>query len=329
MEKIKVGIIGSAGYTGGELIRILLNHPKVEISFAHSESNGNEPFYKVHKDLLGETEMKFSDEYHFDIDLIFLCVSAGNGKKFVENNYPHLKNIKVIDLSPDYRFSPKNRYGEMRFTYGLPEINRNEIIANPNFIANPGCFATGIELALIPLAFAGLLEDDLHINAVTGSTGAGQGLSPTVSFSWRNNNFSSYKVFEHQHLGEIAFIIKKLQAGYNKKINFIPNRGNFTRGIYSTVYTRCDLGLEKIENIYKYYYESHPFVHLSKEDLDLKSVINTNKCFINLRLNGDTLIITSVIDNLLKGASGQAVQNMNILYGWDENLGLKLKGVAF
>lgn len=323
MSTIKVGIVGGAGYTGGELLRILLNHSQVSIQFVHSKSQAGKPVYATHGDLLGETDLLFTDQMPFDeTDVIFLCSGHNESKKFLtENTLPD--NLKIIDLSTDFRDQSAD------FVYGLPELQR-DLIKKANKIANPGCFATSIELALLPLAHANLLYDDVHISAVTGSTGAGQSLSATTHFSWRNNNISIYKAFTHQHLKEINQSIKTLQPTFAKMVNFIPYRGNFSRGIMANIYTKYAGTLEQAQKLYANYYQSHPFTHLSLDaEIDLKQVINTNKCILHLEKHEDNLLITSIIDNLTKGASGQAVQNMNLLFGLEENTGLKLKSVGF
>lgn len=328
MKKIKAGIIGGAGYTGGELIRILINHPNVEITFVHSNSNSGNFIYYVHTDLLGDTDLKFSTEINQNIDVLFLCVGHGDAKKFLESNKIN-DNIKIIDLSQDYRAESRAGNGERRaFIYGLPELQKEKIKTATN-IANPGCFATCIQLGLLPLAAGGFLKDDVHISAITGSTGAGQSLSATSHFSWRNNNLSVYKAFEHQHLAEINQSLMALQQKFNKNIDFIPYRGDFTRGIIATIYTVFEQSLDEAKMLYSDYYNNQPFVHISEKNIDLKQVINTNKCFLYLEKHGNKLMIVSIIDNLLKGASGQAVQNMNLLFGLDETAGLKLKPTAF
>ncbi|HEX7583344.1 MAG TPA: N-acetyl-gamma-glutamyl-phosphate reductase [Prolixibacteraceae bacterium] len=321
---IKVGIIGGAGYTAGELIRILLNHPQVEITFIQSSSNAGNRISDIHTDLLGDTDMKFVAETDFSqIDVVFFCMGHGKSKEFLQK-HTLPENVKIIDLSHDFRLKREGN----NFVYGLPELNR-EIIRKSNKIANPGCFATGIQLAILPLAAAGLMKDELHIHAITGSTGAGQSPGSTSHFSWRNNNLSVYKAFEHQHLGEIGESLKQLQHDFNFDINFIPVRGNHTRGIFASVYTRFDGSLEEVQKIYQDYYESHPFVFVSPANPDLKQVVNTNKAILYLEKHGTKLMILSVTDNLLKGASGQAVQNMNLIFGLEETMGLNLKAVAF
>jgi len=339
MDKIRVGIIGSAGYTGGELLRILIYHPHVEITFAHSASNAGNRISDVHTDLLGDTNLQFSETFHSDIDVLFLCVGHGDARKFLDAHRfdPH---VKIIDLSQDYRLRANTAYQEGAFVYGLPELNR-EVIPSAQYIANPGCFATGIQLALLPLAAKGLLPDQIHINATTGSTGAGQKPTATSHFSWRSNNLSIYKAFEHQHLQEISESLDQLQPGFlpagegtlleraMKRINIIPQRGNFPRGILSAIYLDSTLSETEAHALYESYYASHPFTHISKATIDLKQVVNTNKCLLHIEKHGDKLFITSIVDNLLKGASGQAVQNMNLLFGLDEAAGLRLKSVGF
>ena len=321
---IKVGIIGGAGYTAGELIRILLHHPQAELTFVQSTSNAGNMLSDVHTDLLGDTEIKFVSETDFwQVDVIFFCMGHGKSKEFLQkNSIP--EQVKIIDLSHDFRLKREGN----DFVYGLPEINR-ELIRKSNKIANPGCFATGIQLAILPLAAAGLIQDELHVNAITGSTGAGQAPSTTSHFSWRNNNLSVYKAFEHQHLGEIGQSFKQLQPDFNSDINFIPVRGNHTRGIFASVYTKFDGSLEEAKKLYQDFYKSHPFVFVSQTNPDLKQVVNTNKAIVYLEKHGNKLMILSVTDNLLKGASGQAVQNMNLIFGLEETTGLGLKAVAF
>lgn len=320
--KINIGIIGGAGYTGGELLRILLNHPQVNISFVNSKSQAGKPVYSTHGDLLGETNLLFADEQFFDkVDALFLCSGHNESRKFLAaNDIP--ASVKIIDLSTDFRDESNG------FVYGLPELQR-ETIKNATKIANPGCFATSIQLAILPLAKAGLIKDDIHVSAITGSTGAGQSLSATTHFSWRNNNISIYKAFNHQHLQEINQSIKGLQPNFENMINFIPYRGNFTRGIMANVYTKFAGTLEEAKELYKNYYASHPFTHISDQEIDLKQVVSTNKCILHLEKNGDNLLISSIIDNLTKGASGQAVQNLNLAFGLEETTGLKLKSVGF
>lgn len=321
---IKVGIIGGAGYTAGELIRILLGHPEAEVTYIHSTSNAGKPVTAVHKDLLGETDLLFSSEFDFSgLDVIFLCMGHGKSVEFM-NHHQLPSNLKVIDLSHDYRLK---RAGN-NFIYGLPELNR-EAIKTAQYIANPGCFATGIQLSVLPLAAAGLIKDEIHVNATTGSTGAGQNPTATSHFSWRNGNVSAYKIFEHQHLGEINQSLSQLQASYSPSLNFIPIRGNHTRGIFATAYTKYEGSLDEAKELYENYYAEHPFVHITNENPDLKQVVNTNKCLLYLMKHDDKLLIISVTDNLIKGASGQAVQNMNLMFGLHEKTGLYLKPSAF
>lgn len=323
--KIKAGIAGAAGYTGGELLRLLLLHPNVDIVFAHSNSNACKPIHHVHADLLGDTSLLFASELSNDIDVLFLCMGHGDSKKFLEaNTIP--SHIKIIDLSQDYRLKVN---AADKWVYGLPELNREQIAGSNYHIANPGCFATSIQLALLPLAKAGLLQTDVHISATTGSTGAGQSPNATGHFSWRANNLSVYKAFEHQHLNEIGESLLQLQPSLKVPLNFVPQRGNFTRGIHTVAYTKSNLNIDEAVALYNDYYNTHPFVHLSLNTIDLKQVINTNKCLLHLKKHGDQLMVTSIIDNLLKGASGQAVQNMNLVFGLEETAGLKLKPVAF
>jgi len=339
MDNVKVGIIGSAGYTGGELLRILINHPHADIMFAHSASNAGKQVSDVHTDLLGDTDLRFAETYHSEIDVLFLCVGHGDARKFLDANTfsPH---IKIIDLSQDYRLQANTAYQGRAFVYGLPELNR-EAIRSARYIANPGCFATGIQLALLPLAAKGLLSDQIHINATTGSTGAGQKPSATSHFSWRSNNLSIYKAFEHQHLQEISESLDQLQPGFlpggegtllqraMARINIIPQRGNFPRGILSAIYLDSTLNEDEAYALYESFYAEHPFTHVSKANIDLKQVVNTNKCLLHLEKHGDKLFIISIVDNLLKGASGQAVQNMNLLFDLEERAGLRLKSVGF
>jgi N-acetyl-gamma-glutamyl-phosphate reductase len=327
-SKIRVGIVGGAGYTGGELLRILLTHPNVEISFVHSSSNGGRPVYEVHTDLLGDTDLTFSTEYSAAIDVLFLCVGHGAAKKFLEQQrFP--EQVRIIDLSQDFRLSATANFDARSFVYGLPELQKEAIIEAKN-IANPGCFATCIQLALLPLASQNRLTAPVHISGITGSTGAGQSLTETSHFSWRESNISTYKLFNHQHLHEIKQSLGQLQSDTNiPAINFVPYRGNFTRGILITAYLQSDLSLEEARALYNSFYAPHPFVHLSAVNPHLKQVVNTNKCILHLDKVGDQLVIISMIDNLLKGASGQAVQNMNLLFGLEETAGLHLKPSGF
>ncbi|MBC6108852.1 N-acetyl-gamma-glutamyl-phosphate reductase [Pedobacter fastidiosus] len=327
---LRAGIIGGAGYTGGEMLRILINHPNVEIAFVNSTSNAGNLISDVHTDLIGDTDLRFVSDIPQDIDVLFLCVGHGDAKKFLAANSID-ESIKIIDLSQDFRLAAnRNSSIENRqFTYGLPELNREAIKSAKN-IANPGCFATCIQLGLLPLAAKGLIKSEVHINATTGSTGAGQGLNATSHFSWRNNNLSIYKAFEHQHLNEIGESL--VQAGSPlgaEGLNFIPQRGAFTRGILASMYLESDLTLEEAQTIYEDYYSAHPFTHVSRKNIDLKQVVNTNKALVHVEKHGSKLFIISIIDNLLKGASGQAVQNMNLMFGLEESSGLRLKAANF
>ncbi|MCP9199815.1 N-acetyl-gamma-glutamyl-phosphate reductase [Gramella sp. GC03-9] len=320
---IEAGIIGGAGYTAGELIRILLNHPEVNLNFVFSTSQPGKPIYSIHQDLIGDTEIKFTDKINTEVEVVFLCLGHGNSKKFLAENQFSAKT-KIVDLSTDFR----QKSDDHKFIYGLPELNKKDI-EKADLIANPGCFATAITLAILPLAKNALLKDEVHINAVTGATGAGTSLSGTTHFSWRDNNFSAYKSFEHQHLNEIGQSLKQLQADHDAEINFIPNRGNFSRGIHATAYTKFEGDLDEAKKLYADFYQDAAFTFITDEELHLKQVVNTNKCLLRLQKFGNKLLITSVIDNLLKGASGQAVQNMNLMFGLDEKLGLNLKASYF
>jgi N-acetyl-gamma-glutamyl-phosphate reductase len=326
-SKIRVGIVGGAGYTGGEMLRILINHPNVDIAFVHSNSNAGNHVYDVHTDLFGDTDLRFASELSFSIDVLFLCVGHGDAKKFLDsNNIPD--NIRIIDLSQDFRLIQNSKFKSKNFIYGLPELNR-EVIKTAANIANPGCFATCLQLGLLPLASKGLLTHEVHVTATTGSTGAGQSPSPTTHFTWRNDNLSVYKAFSHQHLNEIGQSLKQLQSGFDKEINFIPYRGDFTRGIIASIYTESDLTEAEALKLYQEYYAGHPFTHVTSKDIDLKQIVNTNKCFVQVKKHGNKIFIVSIMDNLLKGASGQAVQNMNIMFSLDERAGLRLKATGF
>ena len=329
--KIKTGIIGGAGYTGGELIRLLITHPAVAFTFIHSRSNAGKPVYSVHQDLIGDTEILFTDKLSDDIDVLFLCLGHGESKKFLTENKIADK-IKIIDLANDFRLEAQSSIGSRQFVYGLPELNRDKIRVAQN-VANPGCFATAIQLGLLPLVKAGLLKD-IYTTGITGSTGAGQSLSSTSHFSWRANNIQAYKTLTHQHLGEIGESLLQLQPGSilgdgGIDLSFIPWRGDFTRGIFISSTIKCDVSLEKLTVLYTEFYKNHPFTHISKEAIFLKQVVNTNKAVIQLEKVDNKLVVHSAIDNLLKGASGQAVQNMNLIFGLDETLGLKLKANYF
>ena len=326
MQKINIGIVGGAGYTGGELLRVLLRHPNAHISFVHSTSSAGELVSKVHADLLGDTQLKFTNTLDQNIDVLFLCVGHGDANKFLTAN--EIKaSIKIIDLSQDFRLAGSAAIGDRNFVYGLPELQREAIKSATN-IANPGCFATAIQLGLLPLAAKGLLNE-VYTTGITGSTGAGQGLSNTSHFSWRANNIQAYKTLQHQHLNEIVQSLAQLQGNQNAEVNFVPWRGDFTRGIFVTSVVSADLSLEALYDLYNAYYEGHAFTHVSKNNIDLKQVVNTNKCIIHIEKQGNKIAIHSVVDNLLKGAVGQAVQNMNLIFGIDEAAGLQLKANYF
>lgn len=342
MQTINIGIIGGAGYTGGELIRLLINHPQAHISFVHSTSNEGNFLYKVHADLVGETEQKFIGgtaiftEGLPDIDVLFLCTGHGEAKKFLESTAIPA-HVKIIDLSNDFRLAANADFNQptaahhtftRNFIYGLPELNKQQIKTAHN-IANPGCFASAIQLGLLPLAKAGLLTE-IYTTGITGSTGAGQGFSSSSHFSWRANNIQAYKTLTHQHLGEIVQSLAQLQQTQTElELNFVPWRGDFTRGIFISSTLNCDLSLEEAKQLYKDFYADEPFTFLSDEPIFLKQVVNTNKCFIQLEKVGTKLVVHSVLDNLLKGASGQATQNMNLMFGLEETAGLKLKASMF
>lgn len=323
---IKTGIIGGAGYTAGELLRLLINHPEVEITFINSSSNAGNKISDVHAGLFGETELLFTDEMPFEsIDLLYLCMGHGDSQKFMEMHSPNLPtSLKIIDLANDFRLKADGN----NFMYGLPELDR-ENIKSAKYIANPGCFATCIQLALLPLAKNGLLKGEVHVNAITGSTGAGQKPTNSTHFSWRNNNISVYKPFQHQHLPEIRQSLAQLQKDYDGVINFIPVRGDFARGIFATVYLDCDLEVDVVKMMFDNFYAEHPFTFVANKTIDLKQVVNTNKGIVQVEKFGNKLLVTSIIDNLLKGASGQAVHNMNLMFGLDEKVGLNLKSSAF
>ncbi len=326
MQKVNIGIVGGAGYTGGELLRVLLRHPNAHIAFVHSTSSAGELVSKVHSDLVGDTDLKFASELDQNIDVLFLCVGHGDAKKFLASN--EIKaSIKIIDLSQDFRLASTATIGDRNFVYGLPELQREAIKLATN-IANPGCFATAIQLGLLPLASKGLLKD-VYTTGITGSTGAGQGLSNTSHFSWRANNIQAYKTLQHQHLNEISQSLAQLQGNHNAEVNFVPWRGDFTRGIFVTSVVATDLSLEAVYELYNAFYAEHAFTHVSKNNIDLKQVVNTNKCLIHIEKQGNKIAIHSVVDNLLKGAVGQAVQNMNLLFGIEEGAGLQLKANYF
>jgi N-acetyl-gamma-glutamyl-phosphate reductase len=320
MNKVRVGIAGGSGYTGGELLRILLQHPAAEIRAATSRSKAGKPVSEVHADLLGETELAFSNAIVEEIDVLFLCLGHGEAANYLRA-HPISERTKIIDLSQDHRLSPD-------FVYGLPELHKAAITRAAR-VANPGCFATCIQLALLPLAQRGLVRGEVHVSAITGSTGAGQALAETTHFSWRNNNISVYKAFEHQHLPEIYQSLKFLQPAMEAKINFIPFRGGFTRGILSAIYLDADLSLAAAYEMYEAFYSAHPFVHVSRKNPDVKQVVNTNNGVVYMERHEGKLFLISAIDNLVKGASGQAVQNMNLMFGLEETMGLRLKAVGY
>jgi len=327
---IKSGIIGGAGYTGGELIRLLINHPEVDITFINSASNANKYVHEVHKDLIGETDIIFTNDTSFlrvgGIDVLFLCVGHGDAKKFLEVNAIDDK-IKIIDLSQDFRISQQSTVNSRQFVYGLPELNKTAIQSASN-IANPGCFATAIQLGLLPLAKAGVLGD-VYTTGITGSTGAGQSLSNTSHFSWRANNIQAYKTLQHQHIHEIHQSLIQLQENDGVHVHFIPWRGDFTRGIYISSVIDCSFPLEEVKQLYKDFYKNAAFTFVSETMIDMKQVVNTNKCLIHIEKQGNKIVVHSVIDNLLKGASGQALQNMNLMFNLPEDSGLNLKAVGF
>ncbi|MCF8322480.1 MAG: N-acetyl-gamma-glutamyl-phosphate reductase [Flavobacterium sp.] len=324
---ISIGIIGGSGYTAGELIRILMFHPNAKLDFVYSTTNAGKPLSVAHHDLLGDIEMNFTNEINPHVDVVFLCLGHGKSISFLENNQ-FSGTTKIIDLGNDFRLIKDKNLNGKSFVYGLPELNKTEI-KNAQFIANPGCFATAIQLALLPLASNGLLTDDVHINATTGSTGAGVTPSETTHFSWRNNNMSHYKAFSHQHLGEINQSVNQLQKDYSNELIFVPNRGDFARGIFATLYTTVDESLEDLVSKYQEYFRNQPFVTVTTVEVNMKQVVQTNKCIISLLKKGNRLLITSVIDNLTKGASGQAIQNMNLMFGLEESTGLHLKPSGF
>jgi N-acetyl-gamma-glutamyl-phosphate reductase len=324
---IQAGIAGGAGYTAGELLRILLNHPHVELNFVYSTSNAGNLLSDVHQDLLGDTEIRFSDTVNTEIDVLFLCLGHGTSKSFLEENH-FTEETVIIDLSNDFRLKKDAEFQGREFIYGLTELNRDQI-KQAGSVANPGCFATAIELALLPLAKNKLITNTIHVNGVTGATGAGTSLSDTTHYTWRDNNFSHYKAFTHQHLGEIYQMLGGLQRNFDQKVHFLPNRGNFSRGIFVTAYTEYEGSLEEAIELYKDFYKDAPFTFVSEKELHLKQVVNTNKCFLHLHKDDGMLLITSIIDNLTKGASGQAVENMNLIFGLPQIEGLQLKGSYF
>lgn len=321
---IRIGIIGGAGYTAGELCRLLLNHPEAEIVFINSESNAGNLITDVHEGLYGETDMRFTDELPFeDVDVVYFCFGHGKSTQFLTDHYIPA-DVRIIDLAQDFRLAAEGN----DYVYGLPELNCTAILGAQH-VANPGCFATCIQLGLLPLADAGLLQGDVSVNAITGSTGAGVKPSSTTHFSWRSGNMSIYKAFQHQHVPEIVQSLQQLQPSFEGAIDFIPYRGDFPRGIFATEVITCDVPEEEIADLYRDFYSDAPFTHYVDRAVDLKQVVNTNKCLIHAERHGNKLLVTSVIDNLLKGASGQAVQNMNLMFELEEDAGLRLKPLAF
>lgn len=327
MSMLQVGIIGGAGYTAGELIRLLIHHKGVNIDFVYSTSNAGNDVGAIHQDLAGVYNQQFSGSINPEVDVLFLCLGHGNSKAFLAQ-HKFASHTKVIDLSNDFRLSADAVFESKHFVYGLPELNKEQII-EAQYIANPGCFATAIQLALLPLAQSKLLGHDVHINAVTGATGAGTSLSKTTHFTWRDNNFSYYKPFVHQHLGEIEQSVQQLHPTFDKNLHFIPNRGNFSRGIFASLYTTFEGTLEEAYSIFETYYADAVFTKVLRSEIHLKQVVNTNHCFIHLHKHNNQLLISSAIDNLLKGASGQAIQNMNLLCNFKETEGLQLKATYF
>lgn len=323
-KKIRAGIVGGAGYTGGEMLRLLLHHPDVEIAFVHSRSNAGKPLHAVHQDLVGETDITFTGTLSNDVDVVFLCLGHGESGKFLEQN-PFDDAVKIIDLSQDFRLGQTT--GERTFAYGLPELHRDAIKQAGN-VANPGCFATTILLGVLPLASKGILGE-VFSTGITGSTGAGQRLQDTTHFTWRANNISAYKTLTHQHLKEIRRTLQQANGAYDKSVHFVPWRGDFTRGIFVSSSIPCKLSLDEAKDLYRNYYKDHPFTVVSETTINLKQVVNTNKCLLHLEKEGDVLVVHSALDNLLKGASGQAVQNMNLICGLEETAGLKLKATVF
>jgi N-acetyl-gamma-glutamyl-phosphate reductase common form len=324
---INIGIIGGSGYTAGELIRILMYHPNANLDFVYSTTNAGKPLSVAHHDLMGDIEMNFTDVVNPNVNVVFLCLGHGKSKSFLEQNQ-FASHTKIIDLGNDFRLTKDAVFEGKEFIYGLPELNKLSI-KNAQFIANPGCFATAIQLALLPLATNDLLNSDVHINATTGSTGAGVSPSETTHFSWRTSNMSHYKAFEHQHLGEINQSVHQLQVDYKNELIFVPNRGDFARGIFATLYTTINESLEEIVAKYESFYNDDPFVTVTTTGINMKQVVQTNKCIISLMKKGNRLLITSIIDNLTKGASGQAIQNMNLMFGLEESTGLHLKPSGF
>lgn len=326
MQKIKIGIVGGAGYTGGELLRVLLRHPQVQINFVHSTSSAGQLVSTIHSDLLGDTDLEFTSHLQKDIDLLFLCVGHGEALQFLKTS-TLASSIKIIDLSQDFRLVASSQQSNMNFVYGLPELNK-KAIQTAKYIANPGCFATAIQLGLLPLAAKNSLQS-VYTTGITGATGAGQALSLTSHFSWRAANVQPYKTLAHQHLHEIHQSLEQLQGNKNASVHFVPWRGDFTRGIFISSILESSYSLEELNTIYTQYYEAHPFTHFSIHPIHLKQVVNTNKCLIHIEQKDNQIVVHSAIDNLLKGAVGQAIQNMNLMMGIEETAGLHLKASNF
>lgn len=324
---ITVGISGSSGYVAGELLRCLVNHPEVKIDFLYSHSNDGKSVSEIHTDLLAHSNLKFTKDVNPNVDVLFLCLGHGNSKQFLID-HTFSSNTKIIDLSNDFRLKNDAHFNSNEFVYGLVEANK-KAIQSAQFIANPGCFATAIQLALLPLANAGWLVNDIHVHAITGSTGAGQSLSATSHFSWRNNNISIYKPFSHQHLGEIGETLATLQSDFHHSINFLPMRGDFTRGIFASAYMETDKSESELKQLFQQYYADSAYTFVSETPIDLKQVVNTNNCFLHIQKLDGKVLITSVIDNLLKGAAGQAIQNMNLMFNLPETTGLAFKSSQF
>jgi len=322
-KEIKIGIIGGTGIVAGELIRCLQHHPYAQVDFVYSHSKPDAKFSDIHQDLEGDTDLTFTQKINKNVEVIFLCLGHGKSKHFLENN-PMPESMKIIDLSNDFRLSGDEVFQNKKFVYGLVDLNKKQI-KSAKYIANPGCFATAIQLALLPLAEEGLLTDEVHVHAVTGSTGAGNSLSDTTHFTWRNNNISLYQEFSHQHLGEIKQSVNQLQSGFNKSINFLPMRGNFTRGIFASVYLNCTTDKEKVVELFKNFYKDSVFTKVSDKEIHLKQVVNSNKALIHVKKIDGKILVTSAIDNLLKGAAGQAIENMNLMQELPQNTGLQFK----
>ena len=320
---IQVGIVGGTGYVAGELIRILIHHSDVNINFVYSHSQAGKKAMDVHQDLFTNPELRFTDKINQDVDVVFLCLGHGNSTKFLKETQ-FAANTKIIDLSNDFRLNGDAAFQDKNFVYGLVEKNK-ELVKQAQNIANPGCFATAIQLGLLPLAAENILKDDVHIHGITGSTGAGNAMMETTHFSWRNNNVSVYKPFVHQHLGEISETLESYGNEFQSELNFIPVRGNFTRGILVSIYTNCDSSEEELVKLYEAFYKESVFTKISEKSIHLKQVVNTNYCLLHVEKHNNKVLITSSIDNLLKGAAGQAVENMNLMFGFAPDAGLNFK----